>query len=430
MGDDRPQHQWGDNCQEPDESTDDREFPALAYEAFARVAAASGLDDPDMDAFEEYRNQGAIQSPGLAKISWPIKDDDVRAALLAAYADGSWGRYHGPNCQRLREALSAYHGVPHVTLCSSGTIAVELALRGVKVGAGDEVILAAYDFPGNFRAIEAIGARPVLVDIDPARWCLDASQLELAVGENSRAIIVSHLHGGLAEMARIKEFAGRHNLAVVEDACQSPGARIDGRIAGTWGDAGVLSFGGSKLLTAGRGGAVLTPHSEVHQRIKVFADRGNDAFPLSELQAAVLVPQLAKLDERNERRRASVLRLMAELADLDGFVAVKAPAPTDAASYYKLACRLDATRPTVSRDDIIAALQKERLPMDAGFRGFAERSDRRCRRVGELAAARAAARDTILLHHPVLLRPPEAIDELASGIRRVLNTIALSGNLS
>src|SRR5437868_5651821 len=95
--------------------------------------------------------------------SWPPRDEAILAALQAAYADGSWGRYHGPHCERLRELLAEMHGTPHVWLCSSGTIAVELALRGLKVSADDEVILAAYDFPGNFRAIEAVGALPVLV---------------------------------------------------------------------------------------------------------------------------------------------------------------------------------------------------------------------------------------------------------------------------
>src|SRR5688572_14356506 len=86
---------------------------------------------------------------------WPVRDEAVRDALVRAWADGSWGRYHGPHCEQLRGELSALHHVEHVTLCSSGTVAVELALRGLKVGADDEVILAGYDFPGNFRAIEA-----------------------------------------------------------------------------------------------------------------------------------------------------------------------------------------------------------------------------------------------------------------------------------
>jgi perosamine synthetase len=171
--------------------------------------------------------------------AWPIPDDDVRAALDAAYADGSWGRYHGPNCQRLRAALAEYHGVEHVTLCCSGTIAVELALRGLKVGPDDEVLLAGYDFAGNFRAIEAVGARPALVDIEPATWCLDVERLEAAIAPETRAVIVSHLHGGLVPMRRLMHIAAARGIAVVEDACQAPGAIIDGRRAGTWGDAGV-----------------------------------------------------------------------------------------------------------------------------------------------------------------------------------------------
>ena len=115
------------------------------------------------------------------------------------------------------------------------------------------MILAAYDFPGNFRSVEAVGARPVLVDIDPRTWCLDSGRIAAAVSPATRAVIVSHLHGGLADMAQICEIASAHHLSVIEDACQAAGAQVQGRPAGAWGDAAVLSFGGSKLLTAGRG---------------------------------------------------------------------------------------------------------------------------------------------------------------------------------
>jgi dTDP-4-amino-4,6-dideoxygalactose transaminase len=148
------------------------------------------------------------------------------------------------------------HAVRHAWLGSSGTIAVELALRGLKVAAGDEVILAAYDFPGNFRAIEAIGARPMLVDLAPGTWTLDVDHVEAAISPVTKAIVVSHLHGSLADMQRLCELANERGLTIVEDACQVPGASISGRPTGSWGDCGILSFGGSKLLTAGRGGAI------------------------------------------------------------------------------------------------------------------------------------------------------------------------------
>src|SRR5262249_28403815 len=102
--------------------------------------------------------------------AWPVQDDEVFAALVAAYQDGSWGKYHGAFVERLQAALGSYHGVEFVLACGSGTFAVELALRALNVGAGDEVILAAYDYPGNFLSVHAIGAMPVLVDLDPNNW--------------------------------------------------------------------------------------------------------------------------------------------------------------------------------------------------------------------------------------------------------------------
>jgi perosamine synthetase len=138
--------------------------------------------------------------------------DEIREALLSMAADGSWCRYEGSHCERLRNALRERFGVPHVTLCCSGTIAVELALRGVGVGVGDEVILAGYDFPGNFRAIEAVGARPVLADIEPDSWCLDADRAAEAIGPATRAIIFSHLHGTLASARRLRSLADARGL--------------------------------------------------------------------------------------------------------------------------------------------------------------------------------------------------------------------------
>ncbi len=358
--------------------------------------------------------------------TWPLADDDVRAALEAAYADGSWGRYHGPNCERFTKSLAEFHDVDHVTLCCSGTIAVEIALRGLRIGPGDEVLLAGYDFAGNFRAIEAVGARPALVDVDPATWCVDVERVEAAIAPETRAMIVSHLHGGLAPMRRLMQIAAARGLAVVEDACQSPGAIVDGRRAGKWGDAGVLSFGGSKLLTAGRGGAVLTRSAEVHQRIKVFAERGNDAFALSELQAAVLLPQLAKLDERNAIRRRNATSLVEQLADVRLLTPVAIAAPPNEAAFYKLAWLVGDAHGvvdrTAARESFIAAAQCEGLAIDAGFRGFATRSTRRCRHATTLDHSRRAAESTVVLHHPLLLESTETVGRAADAIRRIVES--------
>jgi dTDP-4-amino-4,6-dideoxygalactose transaminase len=305
--------------------------------------------------------------------------------------------------------------------CCSGTFAVELALRAVGVKAGDEVVLAAYDFPGNFRAIEAIDARPVLVDLEPASWRPDPEQIATALSGETKAVVASHLHGCLAEMPKLCQMARQAGIAVVEDACQSPGALLQGRRAGAWGDVGVLSFGGSKLLTAGRGGAILTNDARAFQRAKVFNQRGNDAFPLSELQAAVLMPQLEQLDERNRTRLENATRLLSLLQGQELIEPVGVDSTVGSPSFYKIGLLLNSKLcDGHSRAEVIAALRAEGLDVGEGFRGFHRRGCSRCRQVGTLSAARQAAEATILLHHPVLLESPEMIDRVAEALKKVL----------
>jgi perosamine synthetase len=241
--------------------------------------------------------------------AWPPAWEEVSRAVKQSLDEGGWGLYHGPNSRLLTERLSSYHDVEFVELCCSGTFAIELALRALQIGPGDEVIMAGYDFIGNFNDVVAVGARPVLIDLDPDNWNLNPELIREAIGPSARAIIVSHLHGGVVPMKRVVEIAREHGLRVIEDACQAPGAMVEGRKAGTWGDAGVISFGGSKLLSAGRGGAMLTSSPEIRQRAQVYCNRGNHAYPLSELQATVLLPQLERLDQRNRERSVSVSKL-------------------------------------------------------------------------------------------------------------------------
>ncbi len=356
---------------------------------------------------------------------WPRSSDAIRAALDEVHRSGDWGRYHGAQCEALAAELAAFHqpegSAPlDASLCCSGTIAVELALRGLGVGADDEVILAAYDFPGNFRAIEAAGAHVVLVDIDPRTASVDLDQLPAAVGPRTKALIVSHLHGGMAPMRKIMQLAAQLGIAVVEDACQAMGAKIDGRQAGAWGDAGVLSFGGSKLVSAGRGGAVLSAQPAVNQRIKVFSERGNQAFPLSELQAAVIRPQLHHLQADSQLRAARAQQLLTSMAHVDCLDSLLQASPANLPGLYKLGFWYSAEKAgDTGRGDFLAAVQAEGVALFEGFRGFARRGARRCRKVGELPHALAAADRMVILHHPVLLEPPEVIERLASALAKV-----------
>jgi len=289
--------------------------------------------------------------------------------------------------------------------CCSGTIAVELALRGCRVESGDEVLLAAYDFPGNFRAIEAIGATVGIVDVHSETWTFpNLDELDKAIGPKSKAIIVSHLHGTTAAMDTICEWARFRNLAVIEDACQVPGATIAGQPAGSWGDCSVLSFGGSKLLSAGRGGAILTNDPRIDQRIRIVRQRGNDAFPLSELQAAVLGPQLMKLDSRHALRASHVFELEQSIANLKWIVCPTRNEPIANCAFYKWGFRVTASASPIAilRDAVLANLQDRNILAGPGFHGFGARSQARCRRQGPSIHAAQAVQSTILIHHTML----------------------------
>lgn len=356
----------------------------------------------------------------LGPPSWPLADPDVVEAIGRACADGSWGRYHGGHAERLEVALRAFHELPHVLLCGSGTYAVELGLRALKVGPGDEVLLAGYDYPGNFLTIHALGAHPVLVDLDPDNWNLAVDRLDAAIGPRTRVILASHLHGGLVPMRELMALAAARKLAVLEDAAQAPGALVQGRRAGSWGDVGTWSFGGSKLLTAGRGGALLTPHAAVAQRARTHQLRGNLVCPLSELQAAALVPQLDRLDERNERRRAAVRRLMELLADLPGVRPFVNHLDDSAPTYYKVGFQYDAQAFGLPRSRLVAALRAEGVALDESFAAaHVGRSPGRYRAGGALAEAERAHHGCVVLHHPVLLAEPAQLDAVAVAWRKV-----------
>jgi perosamine synthetase len=353
--------------------------------------------------------------------AWPPVDPLIAEVLRQMAADGSWGRYSGPHSERLSDALRRVHGCEHVLLCSSGRAAVELALRGLSISQGDEVALSAYDFHSNFAEIHLVGATPVLCDVRPEDAQLDVAQVRSTHSTSPRGVIASHLHGGLVDMIALRGMADEYGVALIEDACQAAGAMLAGRAAGMWGDVGVLSFGGSKLLSAGRGGALLTHREDVIQRIRRYLRGDNHAYALSEMQAAVLLPQLERLRERHEQRQKAVAALDAALIGTVGLRRFAAP-PTDSSpAFYKVGLFYDADAfDGLTRETFCQALRAEGLPVDAGLPALhAIHSPRRFRAAGELSCAETASRTIICLHHPILLDQEIDWSALAAIVERI-----------
>lgn len=237
--------------------------------------------------------------------------DEVQAAVSAVLECGQF--ILGPQVQAFEEEFGAYCGTACAVGVSSGTSALQLALLAAGIKPGDEVIAPAFTFVATVAAIELAGARPVLVDVEPATLTIDAERIEPAITRRTRAIIPVQLYGQTADMGPILEIARRRRLLVIEDAAQAHGAEYRGRRAGSIGDLGCFSFyPGKNLGAAGDGGAVTTGSAIYAERLRKLRDWGaEDKYVhqvkgfnarLDEIQAAILRVKLRRLDAWNRRR--------------------------------------------------------------------------------------------------------------------------------
>ena len=263
--------------------------------------------------------------------AWPEIDEADVQAVSAAVRSGRWGGHPvpGPDAQAFGEQFAALHGARHGILMMNGTVTMEVALKALDIGWGDEVIVPALTFAATAYAPIAAGALPVIVDVLSGTWAIDPDAVEAAITPRTRAIIPVHLGQAMADMDRISAIAERHGLAVIEDCAHSHGKAWNGRGAGTIGTFGSFSHQNSKILTAGEGGTLLTDDDDLAERVTSIIDcgRAKDAegrnftfganYRLGELHAALLLSQLAKFERQIEERVANALifeQLMAEVA--------------------------------------------------------------------------------------------------------------------
>jgi len=235
----------------------------------------------------------------------------------------------GATIARFEDDFARACGVPHAIGCNSGTDALILALRGLGIGPGDEVITASFSFFATAEAISAVGATPVFVDVEESSYLIDLDQLEAAINPATKALLPVHLFGRPVDMERVCAIAERHGLRVIEDCAQATGASWAGRPVGSWGDAGCFSFFPTKNLgAAGDGGAVTCRDAGLAQTIRELAVHGMPRrylhtalgynSRLDSIQAAVLNVKLPHLPRWVERRGAIARHYCELLAALGG----------------------------------------------------------------------------------------------------------------
>ncbi|MCC7320673.1 MAG: DegT/DnrJ/EryC1/StrS family aminotransferase [Rubellimicrobium sp.] len=231
---------------------------------------------------------------------------EIEAGIARVLAHGQY--ILGPEVAELEERLAAYTGTPHCITCANGTDALQIALMALGIGPGDEVITPGFSYIATAEAALVLGARVVYVDIDPVSYNLDPALVEAAITPRTRAIIPVSLYGQCADFDRITEIASRHGIPVIEDAAQSFGASSRGRKSGALSTIACTSFFPSKPLGCyGDGGALFTADPDLARSIRQIARHGQEAryhhvrlgmnSRLDTLQAAILLPKLAVLDD-------------------------------------------------------------------------------------------------------------------------------------
>ncbi|ABK78053.1 pyridoxal phosphate-dependent enzyme [Cenarchaeum symbiosum A] len=244
------------------------------------------------------------------------------AAVLKEGALTSAGSAGGRRVQELEKAAASFTGSKYAVVVNSGTAALQAGLLALGVKQGDEVLLPSFTFVATANAVATVGAKPVFVDIGRG-YAMDPADLEAKITRRSRAAIPVHLYGGMAPMGEIKRIARKSGLAVLEDAAQALGSALDGRHAGTIGDAGCYSLYPAKVLTSGEGGIVVTGSKRIRDRLRMIRNhgmvRGNDTrmpgmnLRMPEVGAAIAVEQFKRLPGFLSKRRRNAGALAALL---------------------------------------------------------------------------------------------------------------------
>jgi perosamine synthetase len=306
----------------------------------------------------------------------------------------SWISSTGAYLQRFEEEFARLCSTRSALSVCNGTVALHLALLGLDVRPGDEVIVPSLTYVATANAVRYVGGEPVFVDVDPNTWCIDPDRIEDAITQRTRGIIAVHLLGHPADMDRLEHLAAVHGLWVVEDAAEAVLARYKGRPVGGLGHLATFSFFGNKLFTCGEGGAVTLSDDHLATRMRILRGQGMDPrrrywfpvtgynFRLTNLACALLCAQLERRDAILQRRRDVYANYDRLLRDIPG-VNFQPVAPWAELSPWMYAVQITPEEFGCTRDELIAYLAEHNIetrPMFVSLHTlppFRERSQQR-----------------------------------------------------
>ncbi len=355
------------------------QVPAIRGAAGAPSGGRSNLDSKASHEVVRIREQ-------FLPFSTPLLGQEEADGVLECLRSG-W-LTTGAKVRQLETDFASYLGCRHAIAVSSCTAALHLALEAVGVRAGDEVVTSPMTFAATAAVVEHLGARPVFVDCDPATLNLDASRIEERITSRTKAVVPVHFAGQACDMDLVMQVARRHGLAVVEDAAHALPARYRGRLVGSLGDITCFSFYATKSVTTGEGGMAATEHDGYAERIRLMRLHGmsRDAwmryaeggawsyeilaagfkYNLSDIAAAIGIPQLASCERFHLRRRQIAKRYTESLGALE---AVSVPVVGDEAAHawHLYVIQLDLPRLRIGRDEFIRQMIVRKIGVSVHF---------------------------------------------------------------
>jgi len=397
------------------------------------------------------------RSGGMGFPAWPQYGKEEVSALLEVLRSRHWGRITGKKVEEFEKSFAKAHNAKYALACANGTAALEIALRALGIGPGDEVIVPAYTFIATATAVLQVGAIPVFVDIEDATYNIDARCVEAAITSRTKAVIPVHFAGLSADMDALRKIARKYGLKLVEDCAQAHGAKWRRRRAGAIGDCGTFSFQETKNISAGEGGAIITDSKQLadlcfsyhhigRKRGRPFYEHHYLAwnYRMTEFQAAILLAQLRRLNTQTARRERMAKYLSELLSEIDG---LRAPAPADARAKER-AWHLYIMRYSakgfggMTRDDFVERLKAKNIPAMAGYPVplyrhplFAKNLARECRaqiamhkgRVNysklRLPVSERVCKESVWLPQYVLLGSKRDMERIATAVRKIQRSV-------
>jgi len=317
---------------------------------------------------------------------WPVHDERDIEAVTRVIRSGNWGGYPYPGIETRKfiEKFLNIQGGRHAVAAINGTVTMEVALRASEIGWGDEVIIPAYTFQATAAAPMAAGAIPIIVDVDPATYCINTDLIRKAITKKTKAIIPVHLGAQMADMDEIMTIAEDYDLVVIEDCAHAHGAKWREKGAGTIGDFGSFSLQSSKILTAGEGGVLLCKTGDLAAKVAGIIDCGRahdpetleeigdnfvmgSNFRMSELACAIASIGVERFPEQAKEREGMLGYLEESLSEIPGVRLLKRDERHTTRSFYKFIFAVDPADFGFENFEICPALEAEGIPCWNGY---------------------------------------------------------------